>query len=529
MSDIVGDEACPRCRERGHDKTGNHLMVFSDGGKYCNRCRYAVHPDGQPTVLTGNETVAEVERYAPYNGEPIRGIKNSVRSLYGDKVGVDTSTGEAVKVYYPKGNGYKIRTLKSKGFYSVGSTGGDVPLYGMHTQNNPTLLITGGEEDAKAAYQMLHAAMPHNTPHCVSLPNGESDYASISNNMEWIMKHKKIILCLDMDAAGIKGTNNIASLLNIPVHVVEMEHKDPNDCLVEGGEAEFVSAVVNAKTHSPGGITHIRDVMEEALERVEWGVPFPWDSLTAKTYGMRPGDGYYIGAGVKCGKSEWLNELAIHLVKSGHTPFLIKGEEVVKLTARKLAGKLAGKIYHRPDIEVDEVEAREMLEKLDKNIILYDRDNDLDWESIKAAIRHAVIVEGSKFIFLDPIVCLTDGMEASEANTFLQKFSREIDQMAKDLGFTYFVFTHLNAPRTGQPHERGGKVQSLQFTGSRSMMRATTYMIGIERNKDPELDEVEQNTSYFVLLEDRNNGNTCRFPVYYDKDTGSYLEPRNGF
>ena len=38
------------------------------------------------------------------------------------------------------------------------------------------------------------------------------------------------------------------------------------------------------------------------------------------------------------------------------------------------------------------------------------------------------------------------------------------------------------------------------------MMRSTYYMWGIERNKDPDLDEKERNTSTIVLLEDRSMG-----------------------
>lgn len=60
-------------------------------------------------------------------------------------------------------------------------------------------------------------------------------------------------------------------------------------------------------------------------------------------------------------------------------------------------------------------------------------------------------------------------------------------------------------------------------------MRNTYYMIGIERNKDPELTPKERNTSYFVLLDDRKHGRSGKFPVFYDIDTGDYLEPPEGF
>ena len=54
-------------------------------------------------------------------------------------------------------------------------------------------------------------------------------------------------------------------------------------------------------------------------------------------------------------------------------------------------------------------------------------------------------------------------------------------------------------------------------------------MVGIERNKDPELSPKERNTSYFVILDDRKHGRAGKFPVFYDVDTGDYLEPPEGF
>lgn len=54
-------------------------------------------------------------------------------------------------------------------------------------------------------------------------------------------------------------------------------------------------------------------------------------------------------------------------------------------------------------------------------------------------------------------------------------------------------------------------------------------MLGIQRNKDPELTPKERNTSYFVVLDDRKHGRSGKFPVFYDVDTGDYLEPPEGF
>lgn len=54
-------------------------------------------------------------------------------------------------------------------------------------------------------------------------------------------------------------------------------------------------------------------------------------------------------------------------------------------------------------------------------------------------------------------------------------------------------------------------------------------MVGLQRNKDPELSLKERNTSYLILLDDRKHGRSGKFPLFYDIDTGDYLEPPEGF
>lgn len=49
-------------------------------------------------------------------------------------------------------------------------------------------------------------------------------------------------------------------------------------------------------------------------------------------------------------------------------------------------------------------------------------------------------------------------------------------------------------------------------------------MIGMEGNKDPELDAEERNVRTLVLLEDREFGNSERVPLYWDKNTGIFEE-----
>jgi twinkle protein len=145
------------------------------------------------------------------------------------------------------------------------------------------------------------------------------------------------------------------------------------------------------------------------------------------------------------------------------------------------------------------------------------------WETLKSDIRQAA-GEGCKVIMIDPITNLTNGMNAADANTKLQEIAQELSAMALDLNVVIFIFCHLRNPEAGAPHERGGEVLSSQFAGSRAMARSCNLMLGLEGNRDPNLTPEERNLRTLVLLEDREFGETGRYRLFWDKNTGLFHE-----
>lgn len=220
-------------------------------------------------------------------------------------------------------------------------------------------------------------------------------------------------------------------------------------------------------------------------------------------------------------KSCIVNALAKHfIVEHGERVFLCKPEEAPVVTARKLAGYAVGRIFDDPKIEFDEEAFEEGSRIIGDNAILFDSYQKTEWKDVKDAIRHAVVAQGCKRVIIDPITCFTVGVSAGERNEILVEIASEIAAMAMELDFTYFIFCHLNKPESGKPHERGGAVQSVQFAGSRAMMRSCHMMIGLEGNKDPDLPEEQRNCRDLVLLEDRNFGESGRVHLFYNKATG---------
>lgn len=202
---------------------------------------------------------------------------------------------------------------------------------------------------------------------------------------------------------------------------------------------------------------------------------------------------------------------------------MAKPEEANKKTYKLLAGKIEGKVFHDPTREFDYDAYDRAGEKLEGKLALVNLYQHLGWESLESDIR-AAAAWGAKVIFIDPITNLTNGMESGAANVALQQYAQEASAMALDLDVVIFLFCHLKAPSQGDSHEMGGHVLSTQFAGSRAMMRSCNYMLGLEGNKDPELDPYERNQRTLVLLEDREFGEVGRFPLYWDSKTQLFNE-----
>ena len=224
------------------------------------------------------------------------------------------------------------------------------------------------------------------------------------------------------------------------------------------------------------------------------------------------------------GKSELLNALVAHFIQEHKWKcFVAKPEEANNKTYKLVAGKIEGKIFHDPTVEFDFEAYDRAGAIISDKLAMVNLYQHLGWDTLKDDIREAA-ANGCKAIFIDPITNLTNGMSAADANTKLQEIAQELAAMALDLNVVIFIFCHLRAPTQGNDHEHGGEVLSSQFAGSRAMMRSCNMMIGIEGDKSPDLPIHEKNMRSLVLLEDREFGNTGRFPLYWDANTSLFNE-----
>ncbi len=525
-------------------RAGLQVFLQEDGSidGFCFNCRkvvkdpYGDKPEGwEPPKPDPNreqhlrDEIAEIQTY-PVMDIAERRLRKDVLDHFGVKIGLSEQDGKTPSVVYlpytEKGEivRYKARILGEKKMWNI-SVSKDVDLFGWEqaiASGAKRLIITEGEYDAISLTKILEIYTKQDykdyMPAVVSLPNGagtaKKDLARLAPK---IRKHfKEVSLCFDNDEAGEQAVKDVLTILPEATAIV-LPAKDANECLMKGkGKAAFTSATFRAEKPKNTRLVWGEQVHEEAKKAPEWGVPWPWDDVTQKTRGIRLGETIYLGAAQKMGKSEIVNTLGAHLIKTQGWPVMMaKPEEANAKTYKLVAGKMVGKVFHDPKVEFDNEAFDKAGAMLKEKLCMVNLYQHLGWETLQTDIREAA-ASGCKAIFIDPITNLTNGMNAADANTKLQEIAQELSAMALDLNVVIFIFCHLRNPDSGLPHDRGGEVLTSQFAGSRAMGRSCNYMFGLQGNKDPNLSREERNQRQLVLLDDREFGEVGVTNLYWD-------------
>jgi twinkle protein len=554
MSVCIEKIECPDCG-------GSSLQVFKkEDGTYDGYCfsncepknKYKENPyEGKPEGYEPpppphrknpeeiKEKLKEIRQYGCH-AIPDRKLKKETLEHFGVRVGVSTQDGKTpYAMYFPhfvkgKIHSVKCKILDPKKMWWYGSKKGVDPFGWKQALDSgyPKLFITEGEPDAIALAQVLfelekNPDFKDRYPAVISITDGASSAANFFN--EWLPKMKRnfkeIIFVPDNDEAGDKAAEAV-SKIDRSIKIAKLDGKDPNDMLIKGRKKALRNAVLfNAEVQKLDKVCTVDDVMEDAMKMPEWGYSYPWPSLTKATFGFRRKEIYGLGAGTGIGKTAWAQELQSWIVEEHNNPIgVFMLEQPVGRTLKGIAGKIAGIPFHRPDIEFTQETLQDAIEDLRGKVYLYNNFGVIDWESVKEGIRYMNTAFGVRDFFIDNMTCFVSHVSASEGNDILNGIMGDMASLALELDITIFYFSHLNAPKTGVPHEMGGKVHESQFTGSRAMQRYSHYLFGLERNKDSSLPEVERNTTTFVLLKDREFGRSAYFKMFYNTNTDKLKE-----
>lgn len=418
--------------------------------------------------------------------------------------------------------GQKVR-YPDKTFTVFGSLK-DAGLYGqwMWRDGGKMVVVTEGEIDALTVSQLQGNKWP-----VVSVPNGAQGAAkAIATSLPWLAKFDSVVFMFDMDEPGRKATEECVKLLPPgKAKVAKLPLKDANEMLTEGKGAQVIDAIWGAKTYRPDGIVTLEDIRDAVMTPPEQGLPWCFEKLNEVTYGRRLGECYVVGAGTGVGKTDFLTQqIVMDTMQLNQKVGVFFLEQGPAETAKRIAGKVAGRCFHIPGdgwTHEELVTAYDSMQSSGR-LFLNDHFGMLDWDSIRESIRFLHHSEGVNIFYLDHLTALASGSDDERVE--LERIMAEVGSLVKELNIMLTLVSHLATPE-GKPHEEGGRVMIRHFKGSRAIGFWAHYMFGLERNQQEE-DEALRTVTTFRVLKDRYTGRATGFTFYlsYKSETGRLYE-----
>lgn len=480
------------------------------------------------------ETVGDISTY-PFKELIDRAISKEVAEYYGVRVGFDEGSGEVEYHYYPYYRdgqlvAYKSRDVADKKFNAIGSMKGGTELFGQQLiSGGKMVVVTEGECDAMSAYQLFRAKGKNYK--VVSLPSG-ANTTGIKHNLEWLETFQTVVLCFDNDKAGQKAAKCAAELLSPgKAKIMTLPMKDPNDMLQHGKANEFLQALMSAKEMHPAGIVSGADTWDLMINKpTNRGIPYPWDGLNDKMYGMRLGDLDTITSGSGMGKTQLVRELEYHLVTTTDASVgVLALEEPVADSVEALAGLHINKRINLPDVrdECTEEELRAGWEATSgtNRIHYFDHFGSLEEDGLISKIRYLAKGLDCKYIILDHLsIVISEFADQGGERERIDAVMTRLKSLTQELNIWIGLIVHLRKTSGGTSFEEGAVPSLDDLRGSGAIKQLSNGVITIARNQQHP-DKKTRNTSEIHVLKCRLTGRTGPAGLLeFNEETGRMVE-----
>lgn len=549
MGTIISREACPKCREAGHDRSGDNLCVYDNGSKHCHACGYDVQPGRryEREELTGRMRANEVEQL-PHAALELRGIRADIAQKYGVRVEYDQATGTDKGYMFPVYRGTdlagwqykpacepgKRKTVGNPFFITAPGNKGDgtksVDPFGGHiAAGGKMVVVCEGAEDALAAFQMLKDC---GKPYRVVATMGDERWSKM---LPFFDKYAKVVIAYDMDDAGQAQAKKFAEALRPGVaHIMHWDSgagNDPNALLLNGAGSMFLQSLYDAEAYQSGGFIYGEGAWQviENYREPEY-IPYPpeFAMLNQKLRGMRRGEISLWTSGTGCGKSAFMRRLKQHIIQNTTwTAGDIELEETKEKTIRAML-QYQGKKSLR---DMTDAEKRAAFEATygTKRIITLDRRAKLaGGANLLTQMKHLKYAFGADIILLDHITLAADEMgDGKEGIAAQDKMMADLLELAESTNLHIALISHLRKSASGGKSFEEGAMPSLDdLKGSGSVKQICMDIIALGRDvQNP--DEYLRNVTQLRVLKNREDGNVGDADrLFYNKDSYSFEPAR---
>ena len=460
-----------------------------------------------------------------------RGISKDVAQKYGVKVSLDDN-GKIKQHHYPYFNQHelvatKTRHVKYKNFFVTGSFSG-AGLFGENLfKQGRRILITEGECDAMAGYELLGKKWQ-----VVSVRTGsQGAVKDVKESLEYLEGFEEVIIGFDNDTHGKESANKVAQLFKpgkAKIMTIPEGYKDANDMLRQNQHKAFVQAYWDAKTYTPTGVINVSEKSIDYKKREKKkSVPYMWDGLNKKLYGLRQGELVTLTGGTGLGKSSVTRELEHHLIKQTKDNVgIIALEEDWR---RTIDGILS--IEANARLYIDQIRETFSEEEIDEFFeILYDGENkNRVWVHAHFGTNDIEEIFSKlscdcKWVIIDHLHMLVTAVSEGDERRAIDNIMTRLRSIVEETGAGVILVSHLRRTSSDKGHENGIEVSLSHLRGSQSIAQLSDCVIALERNQQADNKE-EANTTKLRVLKSRYTGDVgvaCH--LNYNVETGRLLE-----
>ncbi len=506
-AEVIEKTSCPEC------PSSDAYAIYDDGSTYCYSCTYFIPPNNSGHVIKGDvnrmESKVKFIDNGTYRDLSDRAIKASTCEFWKYQVGKafnkETGQNEVCHIanFYENGSlvGQKLR-FANKHFTILGKL---PKLYGQWLWKHGGLkaIITTGELDALAMSQA------NNNKWCVmSVTNGDqSAKKALQENREWLEdKFKEIVLLFDNDEPGQKAAKECYKIFTPGTcKIAELPEKDASDMVQTGKVSELISAVFNATKLRSEGLLTIKDIRPRLSQKPEWGLDYPWETLTKLTYGIGKPELAVWTAPTGKGKTSFMKSIIIDLIRKGKKAGIVFLEETPEETVTSLAGYFAETRFDMPDIQFSDEDKDRALDELENrnSIIINDISGENDWKRISSKIREMIVVEECDFIVLDHITKFTDRADEGQANRIAETIMSELSDMVMELNAHIAVISHTRKTSgSAKSFEEGARIGIDDMKGSSAIKQYAWHIFGL----NPYCEEDDSTVRVLEILKSRKAG-----------------------
>ena len=533
---VVYHKPCRVCN------SSDAVSINNDGTAKCYSCEHwytSYYGEEKVTDFTTHKRNKETSGFkmgGSFQALKDRNISEETARKYGVKSeGDDFGISKHYYPYYIANEivGTKIRKCDTKEFNWIGSPKG-VMLFGqqLFQKGGKFLTICEGECDAMAAHEMMDSKWP-----VVSVKNGiQGALKDIKENLEFIESFENVVINFDNDKLGKSKAIEVADLIKpgkAKIVSLPPDFKDANDMLRNRRKDAYKASWWNAKSYTPAGVLNISEMKSEYFTRKEMkSIPYPWQGLNDKLYGLRQGELVTLTGGTGLGKSSVTRELEHWILKNTEDNLgILALEENWQRTVDGLLSIEAGARLYIKQIR-EEYAPEKLNEHFDRlygkeganRLWIHSHLGEHNVEELFSKIRYMVQGLDCKWIIVDHLGMMTSALSEGDERRAIDNIMTRLRSLVEETGAGLVLVSHLRRIDGNRGHEQGAEVSLAHLRGSNGISQISDCVIALERNQQAD-DPIIAATTKMRILKSRYTGDVgLAGALHYNKDTGRLTE-----